>query len=153
MHQQSVRTRPLTIEQQNGLRMRAMMMVALAVAILVVSSLIFACLLAAGGGNSGLLIAFVALGGLVVLAVVVALGIIAFRSWQDLGDGVAQVRALRLKRTYESARAPKNYYAEFDDFGSVLVVKEVYEQLQPGQVYVVTFSPRTRRGWSVEAGA
>jgi hypothetical protein len=70
----------------------------------------------------------------------------------DLKDGMAQVRTAKLIRKYETARAPRTFYAEFEEIGTVIIMYEIYETLQNGNVYRVVYSPNTKKGWSVEAG-
>lgn len=145
-------TQPLTVEQQNVLKARACMSTALVGGAVLVICLILACLIAAAvaGGNRTVLAIFVVTAAIILLVVVGVTVWVANKIWSDANAGVAQVRVTRLLGTSESRRAPKQYYGVFEGIGPVLLAKDIYDQLRPGAVYRVTFSPRSRHGWNVE---
>lgn len=120
-------------------------------AVLVIG-LILACLIAAAvaGGNRTVLAVFVATTAVILLIVVGVMGCWVVRIWSDANASVAQVCVPCLLGTIESWQAPKQYYGVFEGIGPVLLAKATYDQLRPGAMYRVTFSPRSRHGWHVE---
>lgn len=145
-----MQTEPLTPEQQNWLRVNSYFPVVLILSMLVVLGGIFLCLFTSLPDNP-LVRIFGFASGIIVLFALIATGIHAFNNYMDLRDGVTQIRTGKLIRKRETGRPPKTYYAEFENAGSIIVLGDVYETLEPGQTYRVQFSPRTRRGWKVEA--
>ncbi len=142
-------TRPLTLEQQNWLRVNAYLPVMMILMLIGVLGGIFLCLFI-NFAESTFVRIFAGLAGLIVVLVLIATGIHSYNNFMDMRDGVAQVRVGRLTGKRETGRAPKTFYAEFENAGSIIVMGDVYEKLEQGQTYKVTFSPRTRRGWEVE---
>lgn len=140
---------PLTVEQQNWLKTNTYLPVITLAVMLGILAGIFACLMAGFAGNPVFTI-FAIIAGLLVLAVLAATGIHIYNNAMDLRDGVAQVRRAKLIRKHETSRAPRTFYAEFEDTGTVIVMYDIYEKLESGNVYQVTYSPRTKKGWSVE---
>lgn len=142
-------TRPLTLEQQNWLRVNAYLPVMMILMLIGVLGGIFLCLFI-NFAESTFVRIFAGLSGLVVALVLIATGIHSYNNFMDMRDGVTQVRVGRLTGKRETGRAPKTFYAEFENAGSIIIMGDVYEKLEQGQTYKVTFSPRTRRGWDVE---
>lgn len=142
-------TRPLTLEQQNWLRVNAYLPVMMILMLIGVLGGIFLCLFI-NFAESTFVRIFAGLSGLIVALVLIATGIHSYNNFMDMRDGVTQVRVGRLTGKRETGRAPKTFYAEFENAGSIIVMGDVYEKLEQGQTYRVTFSPRTRRGWDVE---
>lgn len=142
-------TRPLTLEQQNWLRVNAYLPVMMILMLIGVLGGIFLCLFI-NFAESTFVRIFAGLAGLIVVLVLIATGIHSYNNFMDMRDGVTQVRVERLTGKRETGRAPKTFYAEFENAGSIIVMGDVYEKLERGQTYKVTFSPRTRRGWDVE---
>lgn len=142
-------TRPLTLEQQNWLRVNAYLPVMMILMLIGVLGGIFLCLFI-NFVESTFVRIFAGLAGLIVVLVLIATGIHSYNNFMDMRDGVTQVRVGRLTGKRETGRAPKTFYAEFENAGSIIVMGDVYEKLEQGQTYKVTFSPRTRRGWEVE---
>lgn len=142
-------TRPLTLEQQNWLRVNAYLPVMMILMLIGVLGGIFLCLFI-NFAESTFVRIFAGLSSLIVALVLIATGIHSYNNFMDMRDGVTQVRVGRLTGKRETGRAPKTFYAEFENAGSIIVMGDVYEKLEQGQTYRVTFSPRTRRGWDVE---
>lgn len=142
-------TRPLTLEQQNWLRVNAYLPVMMILMLIGVLGGIFLCLFI-NFAESTFVRIFAGLSGLIVVLVLIATGIHSYNNFMDMRDGVTQVRVGRLIGKRETGRAPKTFYAEFENAGSIIIMGDVYEKLEQGQTYKVTFSPRTRRGWDVE---
>lgn len=142
-------TRPLTLEQQNWLRVNAYLPVMMILMLIGVLGGIFLCLFI-NFAESTFVRIFAGLSGLIVALVLIATGIHSYNNFMDMRDGVTQVRVGRLIGKRETGRAPKTFYAEFENAGSIIIMGDVYEKLEQGQTYKVTFSPRTRRGWDVE---
>lgn len=92
---------------------------------------------------------FLAIAGLMFLAVLAAVGLHVYNNYMDLHDGVVQVRQAELIRKHHSSRSPKTFYAEFKNIGDVIIMGDVYETLDEEQTYYVSYSPRTRRGWEL----
>ncbi|MGB9634706.1 MAG: hypothetical protein ACPL8I_15310, partial [Chloroflexaceae bacterium] len=63
---------------------------------------------------------------------------------------VALVHAARLTHKYSSARSPKHFYAVFDAPITLQITHAMWEPLEPGQSYLITYSSRSRIGWQVE---
>jgi hypothetical protein len=144
-----MQTIPLTPEQRNWLKTNTYLpVIFLGVTLLILGSM-FACLFVGFAGNP-IFIGFSIVAGLIVLAVIAATGLHIYNNAMDLKDGVAQVRTAKLIRKHETSRAPRTFYVEFEDLGSVIVMYEVYEKLQDGNSYRVVYSPHTKRGWSIE---
>lgn len=142
-------TRPLTLEQQNWLRVNAYLPVMMILMLIGVLGGIFLCLFI-NFAESTFVRIFAGLSGLIVALVLIATGIHSYNNFMDMRDGVTQVRVGRLIGKRETGRAPKTFYAEFENAGSIIVMGDVYEKLEQGQTYKVAFSPRTRRGWDVK---
>lgn len=145
-----MQTEPLTPEQQNWLRVNAYFPVVMIFIMLVVLVGIFTCLLV--GLPDSFFVRMLALtSGVIVLLVLSAAALHIYNNYMDLHDGVTQIRIGKLTVKRETGRSPKTFHAEFEHAGSVIVTGEIYEALEIGQTYNVKFSPRTRRGWEVEA--
>lgn len=145
-----MQTEPLTPEQQNWLRVNAYFPVVMIFIMLVVLVGIFTCLLV--GLPDSFFVRMLALtSGVIVLLVLSAAALHIYNNYMDLRDGVTQIRIGKLTVKRETGRSPKTFHAEFEHAGSVIVTGEIYEALEIGQTYKVKFSPRTRRGWEVEA--
>lgn len=141
-------TRPLTPEQQNWLRVNAYLPVTIILFLIGVLGGIFLCLFV-NFAESTFVRIFAGLSGGIVLLVLIATGIHTYNNFMDMRDGVTQVCMGRLTGKRETGRAPKTFYAEFENAGSIIVMGDVYETLELGKLYQITFSPRTRRGWDV----
>lgn len=146
-----MQTISLTPEQQNWLKTNTFLPVIFLAVTLAILAGIFACLFTGFAGNP-IFIGFTVIAGILVLAVLAATGLHIYNNAMDLKAGVAQVRTAKLIRKYETSRAPRTFYAEFEDVGTVIIMHEIYEKLQDGNVYRVVYSPHTKKGWSVEAG-
>jgi hypothetical protein len=144
-----MQTTPLTIEQKNWLRTNTFLPVIMLAVMLLIIIGIFACIFTGMAGNP-IFIGFAVLVGILIMAVLVATGLHIYNNAMDLKDGVAQVRTAKLMRKHETSRAPRTFYAEFQDIGDVIIMYDIYEKLEIGNLYQVTYSPRTKRGWSVE---
>lgn len=144
-----MQTKPLTLEQQNWLRVNAYLPSILILVLLGALGGIFLCLLINFAGSLFVQI-LASIAGLIALFVLIVTGIHVRNNLLDMHDGVTQVRVERLTGKRETGRAPKTYYIEFENAGSIIVTDEVYEKLEQGQTYKITFSPRTRHGWDVE---
>jgi hypothetical protein len=146
-----MQTIPLTPEQRNWLKTNTFLPVIFLAVTLAILAGIFACLFTGFAGNP-IFIGFTVIAGILVLAVLAATGLHIYNNAMDLKAGVAQVRTAKLIRKHETSRAPRTFYAEFEDVGTVIIMHEIYEKLQNGNVYRVVHSPHTKKGWSVEAG-
>lgn len=147
-----MQTKPLTPEQQGWLRINSCLPVAIITVLIVMLAGIFLFLLIALPDNFFVkILSFIS--GLIILFVLVASGIHTYNNYMDLRDGATQVRVDRLMGKRETGRSPKTFYAEFENTGSIIVMGDVYEKLEPGKKYKVAYSPRTRRGWEVEEQA
>lgn len=146
-----MQTVPLTSEQRNWLKTNTFLPVIFLGITLAILASIFACLFAGFAGNP-IFIGFTVIAGILVLAVLAATGLHIYNNAMDLKAGVAQVRTAKLIRKHETSRAPRTFYAEFEDVGTVIIMYEIYEKLHDGNTYRVVYSPHTKKGWSVEAG-
>ncbi len=143
-------TTPLTIEQKNWLRANLFLPVIMLVVMLAVIISIFACVIIGTGGNQ-IVILFAIAGGLLVLAVLVLTGLHIYNNASDLFSGVAQVRTAKLTRKHSTSRSPRTFYAEFEGLGDIIIMFDIYEKLEAGNLYQIIYSPRTKRGWSIES--
>jgi hypothetical protein len=143
-------TAPLTIEQINWLRVNAIMPVIFIVVIVAGLATLFGCFFGQALDRP-FVKGFVVISGLLLLAVAAAVALHVRNNWADLRLGVAQVRRARLtgKRASAGSRGGYTFYAEFEQVGAVIVMGDIYEPLVVGQIYEVTYSPRTRKGWGV----
>ncbi|MBK9780704.1 MAG: hypothetical protein IPP55_11740 [Anaerolineales bacterium] len=144
-----MQTQALTPEQQNWLKTNTIMPTLFVVIILGVFCGIFTCLFTGLKGTLFFTI-FTAAASLLIFAVLVAVGMHVYNNLMDLHDGVAQVHTGKLNIKKQTHRSPRTFYAEFDHIGSVTIMGDVYEKLEEGKTYRVTYSPRTRRGWEVD---
>jgi hypothetical protein len=144
-----MQTTPLTVEQRNWLKTNTFLPVIFLGVTLTILAGMFACLSAGFAGNP-IFIGFTVIAGILVLAVLAATGLHIYNHAMDLKDGAAQVRTAKLIRKHETSRAPRTFYAEFEDLGTVIVMYEIYEKLQDGNTYRVVYSPHTKRGWSID---
>lgn len=144
-----MQTTPLTLEQRNWLKTNTFLPIIFLGVTLAILAGMFACLSVGFAGNP-VFIGFTVVAGILVLAVLAATGLHIYNHAMDLKEGVAQVRTAKLIRKHETSRAPRTFYAEFEDVGTVIVMYEIYEKLQDGNMYRVVYSPHTKRGWSVE---
>lgn len=142
-------TVPLTAEQLSWLKTNTILPILVLLPILAGVVLMAVCV---GGRfiNSPFVKGFAVIAGLLLLggAVVVALHVRSHRA--DARAGVAQVRVAQLLRKRMTSQSPRVFYAEFEQIGSLNVMHELYQQLVEGQRYRVTYSPQTRRAWSIE---
>ena len=83
---------------------------------------------------------------------VIFIGISFYKNILDLLGGEAQVHTARMIRKYRSGsrRSARTYYVEFEQIGKVNVRFGLYQPLTEGGIYKVTYSPNTKRGWSIE---
>ncbi|MFN8411361.1 MAG: hypothetical protein U0Z26_03135 [Anaerolineales bacterium] len=144
-----MQTAPLTPEQQNWLRTNTYLPVIVLAIVLLFLVGIFICLFVGLAGNP-FFIGFTILAGILLLAVTAAVGLHIYNHAMDLKDGVAQICTAKLIRKHETSRAPRTFYAEFEEVGSVTVTYEDYEKLENSKLYRVTYSPHTKRGWKIE---
>lgn len=93
---------------------------------------------------------FVGLAGLLLVAVVVAVVLHVRNNWRDAALGHAYVRRALLRRKHHTTQRTPVYYLEFADMRPLIVMKEVYDSVSEQHPYRVTYSPHTRRGWSVD---
>ena len=146
----SDRTAPLTLEQTNWLRVNVFMAPLIALLAFGGVTALFSCFFGQFLDQPFVKL-FAVAGGLLLLATSVALVLHVRNHWADLRMGVAQVRVGRLvKKWATSQSANATFYAEFEGFGRIILMHALYEPLVIGQVYEVTYSPHTRRGWSIE---
>jgi hypothetical protein len=145
-----MQTIPLSLEQRNWLKTNTFLPVILLAVMLAILAGMFTCLFVGFAGNP-IFIGFTAITGILVLAVIAATGLHIYNNAMDLKDGVAQVRNAKLIRKHETSRAPRTFYAEFEDVGTVIIMYDIYEKLQDGDVYRVVYSPHTKRGWNIES--
>lgn len=145
-----MQTTHLTPEQRNWLKTNTFLPVIFLGITLAILAVMFVCLFAGFAGNP-IFIGFTILAGLIVLTVIAATGLHIYNNAMDLKDGVAQVRTAKLIRKHETSHAPRTFYAEFEEIDTVIVMYEIYEKLEDGNVYRVVYSPHTKRGWSVES--
>lgn len=140
---------PLTIEQQNALKAIAWLTGGVAAVVIVGLGAILTCILIAAGN-----VLFVRIfTGLCLLIALTASGFIVWYIYNivlDARDGTALVHPARLTRKYSSVRHPKNYYAVFDTPVTIQVPLSTWEPLELGRQYLITYSPRSRKGWQVE---
>lgn len=144
-------TVPLTVEQLNWLRVNAFLPPIFALAMIGGLAVLFSCFFGQFLDRP-FVKGFVIVAGLVLLGVFAAVALHVRNNWADLRMGVAQVRVARLanKRASSGSRGGYTYYAEFEQVGSVIVMHDIYEPLVVGQIYRVTYSPHTRKGWRVD---
>ena len=143
-----MQTRTLTLEEKNWLRANAVLPTIMIAILLAIIAGIFACLFTGLMGNVIFMI-FLAISGLMFLAVLAAVGVHVYNNYMDLRDGVVQVRQAELTRKHHTSRSPKTFYAEFTGIGDVIIMGDVYEKIDEGKTYYVSYSPRTRRGWEL----
>ena len=144
-----MQTKPLTPEQQNWLRLNAILPTLFVIVILGVIGGIFLCLFTGMKGNLFFII-FVSLASFLMFAIFMAVGMHVYNNFMDLRDGMAQVRESRLTRKHHTYRSPKTFYAEFEGIGPITIMGDVYDKLEEGKTYLVIYSPRTKRGWEVD---
>ncbi|MCS6881466.1 MAG: hypothetical protein RMK84_10865 [Oscillochloridaceae bacterium] len=140
---------PLTIEQRNVLKAIAWLTAGVVAVVIVGLGALLSCMFIVAGDV--LLIRILI--GLFLLLALTALGLTAWRTYNlalDARDGVALVHTARLTRKYSSARSPKHFYAVFDASITIQIPHTVWEPLEPGRSYLITYSPRSRIGWQVE---
>ena len=143
-------TVPLTIEQRNWLRANVVLPLVAVWGALGVMVLFFSCFF------GGALVYTIGKVFAVVLALLAA-GLLA-ATWlhvrgnlRDLRLGVAQVSTARLLSRTSTGHSPRSFYLELEGVGSVTVMADQYEGLVDGGLYRVTYSPHTRKGWTIEA--
>ena len=144
-----MQTQPLTPGQQNWLRVNTYFPVTLILGMLGVLGGIFLCFLVNLPDNPMVQL-FIYTSGAIILLILAATGMHVYNNYMDLRDGVSQVRIETLSGKRETGRSPKTFYAEFEQAGAIIVMGDVYEKLEIGKTYKVTYSPRTRHGWEVE---
>lgn len=146
---QDAPTIPLTPEQLNWLRVNTILPILILLPILAGVVLMLFCV---GGRflNQPFVRGFALIVGLLLLGVGVAVVLHVRSHGADARAGVAQVRTAQLVRKRMTSQSPRVFYAEFEQIGSIKVMYELYQPLIEGQTYRVTYSPQTRRGWSVE---
>lgn len=142
--------KPLTLEQQNWLKANATLPAIFLFVLLTILCGMFACLFTGLRENLPFII-FLAVSGLLMLAVLAATSLHIYNNLMDLRSGAAQVLEARLAHKRHTSRSPKTFYAEFEGIGSVIIMGDVYETLEEGKIYRVAYSPKTRRGWEIDA--
>lgn len=139
----------LTSEQRMWLRANSVLPVVSLLGVIGVAVLLSSCIISRFIGAP-----FVALFGLIVAALFLVMLVVvaryAYQHYADLRLGVAYVSSTELIQKRATAQSPRAFSAEFKDIGVLTVMYEVYQSLDVGQQYQVTYSPHTRRGWSVE---
>lgn len=140
---------PLTAEQLMWLRLNAYLPVLFA--------LVTVCFLSVGLsliywrlGAAWPVKIFVGVGGLLLIGVVVAVSLHVRNNWRDAALGHAYIRRALLRRKHHTTQRTRVHYLEFADMRPLIVTKEVYDSVTEQQNYRVTYSPHTRRGWSVD---
>lgn len=140
---------PLTIEQQNALKAIVWLTAGVVAAVTIGLGAILTCMFVVAGEVLFIRILI----GLFLILALTAFGLAAWRTYNialDLRDGVALVHPARLTRKYSSARSPKHFYVVFDTPITIQTPHTVWEPLEPGRSYLITYSPRSRFGWQVE---
>jgi hypothetical protein len=143
-------TRRLTQEETNGLRVNMVMPVAVIAAIGVVA-LIMTIAIVVPNWDRPLIKWFFGMAAVLLIAVAIAVWVHVRNNAGDLRDGVAQVRTGRVLSKRRTGRAPYTFYATIDGTGELIVWGADYEKMIEQQAYTVSFSPRTRRVWTVES--
>ncbi|HEY0605469.1 MAG TPA: hypothetical protein VGD58_21285 [Herpetosiphonaceae bacterium] len=142
-------TIPLTSEQRVWLRANSVLPVVSLLGVLGAAGLLGSCIFSRFIGAP-----FVALLALAVaalfLVMLVGVGRYAYQHYADLRLGVAYVRSAELLQKRATTQSPRSFSAEFKDIGVITIMYDVYQTLDVGQQYRVTYSPHTRRGWFVE---
>ncbi|HEY0736116.1 MAG TPA: hypothetical protein VGD69_14470, partial [Herpetosiphonaceae bacterium] len=142
-------TVPLTSEQRMWLRANSVLPVASLLGVIGVAVVLGSCIISRfiGAPFVALLVLVAAALFLVMLVVV---GRYAYQHYADLRLGVAYVSSAELLQKRATTQSPRSFSAEFKDIGTLTIMYEVYQALDVGQQYRITYSPHTRRGWSVE---
>jgi len=145
-----MQTRPLTVEQSNRLRVNSLLPVGVTLTIVVPFSLVLGAIFVTFP-NIPILRMFSLVGIVLLLLVLLAVTLHIRNNLLDLKDGVCQIITEKLTQKRETGRAPKSFYGDFEQTGSLVLAANVYQQLEVGVTYQVSFSPRTRLAWDVKA--
>jgi RNA polymerase subunit RPABC4/transcription elongation factor Spt4 len=74
-----------------------------------------------------------------------------FQSVRDLGRGIAYVQLTRLTGTSsQRINKQRRYYGSFEKVGKVAISAGAYSAAVDGAIYKITYSPVSKRAWSVE---
>jgi hypothetical protein len=141
---------PLTPEQRQMLRLNTILPTLVAIPIVLVLAGVLASIASSRAFGHPAVKAFVGCAALLLAGIVIAGAMHVRNHLLDYRAGVAAVCFERLISKRETGRAPKTFYATFERTGDVILMHDAWLPLEPGRAYRVTFSPRTRRGWSVE---
>ena len=96
---------------------------------------------------------WLAAGLVVVLAALVAGAKLHMRAVRaDIADGMARIKTGRVSHKRTGGRGATWYYATLDGLGEVEVSREQYQAMALDSAYVVSYSPRVKRAWTVEKG-
>lgn len=143
-------TVPLTAEQLTWLRANTVLPVIILALVLGGIALIFSCFFGRFLDSPFIRIFLIVCGAL-LLVVAVLVGMHIRNNRADARAGVAQVRVARLNRKHATTGSgSRTFYAEFEQIGSMIVMYDIYERLVDGNLYRVTYSSHTKRGWAVE---
>lgn len=142
-------TVPLTSEQRTGLMVNSVLPVVITFGSVAGMALVASCILPRFINAPFIVPFFLCVAGLEV-AILAVVGRHVRQHYADLRLGVAYVRTAELIEKRATTQSPRTFSAEFADIGVLSVFYDVYEPLTIGQRYRVTYSPHTKRGWSVE---
>lgn len=147
------RTRPLTPEQANWLRVNAYLPIPIFAGSLAMVVVMFGCMLLISQAHIfivGLSIAALAL-SLIIGALTARY---ARNNYLDWRDGVAHIHVARLNsKRVQRLRGGNRYYVRFDGMDELQVLPELYQSVQEGERYTVVYSPRVRRCWEAVSSA
>jgi hypothetical protein len=139
---------PLTTEQRNWLRANTILPTVFLAATLVLLGGMFVLIFAPVLSHPAVKI-FAGIAALLLVAACMAVALHIRNNRADLRRGTTTVARARLQRKHRTSRAPYTFYAVFEGIGQVIVMGETYERLAEGETFEVTFSPHTRKAWSV----
>lgn len=144
------RTRPLTPEQANWLRVNAYLPPLAFVGSLAMLGVMLSCMLIISQGH-----AFVVGLSIAALVLTSAVGTLTARharnNYLDWRDGVAQVQVARLSSKREQRlRGGNRYYLRFDGVDELEALPELYQRAREGERHTVVYSPRARRCWEAQ---
>ena len=142
-------TVPLTSEQRNGLMVNSVMPVVIMFGSVAGVALVASCILPRFI-NAPFVVPFFLCVAVLFLVMLAVGGRHVIQHYADLRLGVSYVRTAELIEKRATTQSPRTFSAEFADIGALSVFYDVYQSLTIGQRYRVTYSPHTKRGWSVE---
>jgi membrane protein implicated in regulation of membrane protease activity len=142
-------TVPLTPEQRMWLRANSVLPVVSLLGVAGVAAVVGSCIISRFI-TAPLVALFALVVGALLLVLLVVVGRYAYQHYAALRLGVVYVSSAELIQKRATTQSPRSFSAEFKDLGVLTVMHEVYQSLDVGQRYRVTYSPHIRRGWSVE---